>query len=64
MIEYQLIHLNELKGFMPPFVGTDGERQALRDWLATLNPQPPTREPVNPGVQAVGPAAPTGASKP
>ena len=64
MIEYQLLHLNELKGFMPPFVGTEAERQALRDWLASLNPQPATREPADSGVQAVAPAASSGASKP
>ena len=64
MIEYQLLHLNELKGFMPPFVGTDAERQALRDWLLSLNPQPAPREPGSPGVQAETPAASPGASKP
>jgi mono/diheme cytochrome c family protein len=40
MIEYQLTHLNELKGFMPPFVGTAEEREALADWLASLSPRP------------------------
>jgi len=64
MIEYQLLHLNELKGFMPPFVGTDVERQALRDWLLSLNPQPAMREPPRPGVEAKAPAVPPGASKP
>jgi hypothetical protein len=39
MIDYQLAHLNELKGFMPPFVGTDAERKALGDWLMSLNPR-------------------------
>ncbi|HZP01249.1 MAG TPA: cytochrome ubiquinol oxidase subunit I [Terriglobia bacterium] len=38
MIDYQLLHLNELKGFMPPFVGTEEERKALAAWLASLNP--------------------------
>jgi hypothetical protein len=40
MIDYQLVHLNELKGFMPPFVGTEAERKALGAWLASLNPPP------------------------
>jgi hypothetical protein len=40
MIDYQLAHLNELKGFMPPFVGTEAERKALGDWLTSLNPPP------------------------
>jgi hypothetical protein len=40
MIDYQLGHLDSLKGFMPPFVGTDAERQALGAWLASLNPVP------------------------
>jgi len=40
MIDYELGHLNALKGFMPPFVGTDAERQALGAWLASLNPLP------------------------
>jgi mono/diheme cytochrome c family protein len=34
----QLGRLNELKAFMPPFVGTDAERRALAKWLAGLNP--------------------------
>jgi cytochrome bd-type quinol oxidase subunit 1 len=40
MIDYQLAHLNSLKGFMPAFVGTEAERQALGAWLASLNPVP------------------------
>ena len=40
MIDYQLDHLSSLKGFMPAFVGTEAERQALGAWLATLNPLP------------------------
>lgn len=39
--EFQLRHLNRLKGFMPPFAGTDEERRALAAWLASLNPRPP-----------------------
>ena len=31
----QLLHLDKLKGFMPPFVGTDAEREALATWLAS-----------------------------
>ena len=65
MIDYLLLHLNELKGFMPPFVGTEAERLALRAWLLTLNPQPTIREPAHPGVQAEVPAADhPGATKP
>jgi mono/diheme cytochrome c family protein len=40
MIDYQLAHLSALKGFMPAFVGTDAERQALGAWLVSLNPVP------------------------
>ncbi|MGO8733751.1 MAG: cytochrome ubiquinol oxidase subunit I [Terriglobia bacterium] len=40
MIDYQLGHLSALKGFMPPFLGIDAERQALGAWLASLNPLP------------------------
>jgi hypothetical protein len=40
MIDYQLVHLDSLKGFMPAFVGTEAERQALGAWLASLNPVP------------------------
>lgn len=64
MVDYQLLHLNELKGFMPPFVGTESERRALTAWLISLNPQPATREPAPPGVQAESPANVTGAPQP
>jgi len=40
MIDYQLAHLDSLKGFMPAFVGSGAERQALGAWLASLNPMP------------------------
>jgi len=33
-ISAQVHHLDELKGFMPPFAGTDEERQALAHYLA------------------------------
>lgn len=36
LIRYSLGHLDELKGFMPPFVGTDAEREALADWLFAM----------------------------
>jgi len=52
MIDYQLLHLNELKGFMPPFVGTEEERRALAKWLVELNPQPRTLQPEYPGEKA------------
>jgi cytochrome bd-type quinol oxidase subunit 1 len=51
MIDYQLVHLNELKGFMPPFVGTDVERKALGAWLTSLNPLP-TSAGIEPGESA------------
>jgi len=60
MIDYQLLHLNELKGFMPPFAGTEAERKALGAWLAGLNPPPAGTEiePRMPGEKAEKPAAP------
>ena len=36
-VEDQLKHLNQLKGFMPPFMGSDSERKALAKWLYDLN---------------------------
>jgi cytochrome bd-type quinol oxidase subunit 1 len=51
MIDYQLVHLNELKGFMPPFVGTEAERKALGAWLISLNP-PPAGIPLEPEPSA------------
>jgi cytochrome bd-type quinol oxidase subunit 1 len=64
MIDYQLSHLNELKGFMPPFVGTEEERSALAAWLASLSPYPSNLE-IPPGEKAAAlPASPEGASKP
>jgi mono/diheme cytochrome c family protein len=36
-LDYQLTRLNMLKGFMPPFCGNAAERQALAQYLATLN---------------------------
>jgi len=64
MIDYQLRHLNELKGFMPPFVGTEAERRALGAWLFSLNPWFGAREIPQPGTQAVHPATPPGAPEP
>jgi mono/diheme cytochrome c family protein len=40
MIDYELAHVHQLKGFMPPFVGTEPERKALGLWLGSLNPAP------------------------
>jgi mono/diheme cytochrome c family protein len=40
-IEFQLRHLNELKGFMPPFMGTDAERAALAHWLYEIGRRRP-----------------------
>lgn len=66
LIDFQLQHLNELKGFMPPFVGTDEERQALAAWIATLNPMPAYIEmPPTPARKAeAGHPDEPGASKP
>lgn len=36
LIRFSLDHLDELKGFMPPFVGNAAERDALADWLYAL----------------------------
>ena len=50
-IDFQLQHLSELKGFMPPFMGTELERRALAAWLADLNPRvPPITEPLAKGT--------------
>lgn len=35
-VDLQLQHLQTLKGFMPPFLGTDEERRALARYLAAL----------------------------
>jgi mono/diheme cytochrome c family protein len=43
-VDYQLQHLNELKGFMPPFIGTPAERRALARWLAYLGRSRPISE--------------------
>lgn len=45
MIEFQLLRLDLLKGFMPPFAGNEAERKALTVFLSSLNPQRPEREP-------------------
>ena len=42
----QLKNLNELKGFMPPFAGTDEERRALAHYLASLWGYPPENQPM------------------
>lgn len=36
-IDFQLQRLDELKPFMPPFIGTAAERKALAAWLASLD---------------------------
>ncbi len=43
-IEYQLGRLDELRAFMPPFLGTEDERRALTAWLAQLDGSELTRE--------------------
>ncbi len=49
-LSYQLQHLDELKGFMPPFVGNEGERAALARWLHLIGKGKPF-EPI-PGAEA------------
>ena len=39
-IDYQLQRLHELKGYMPPFVGTDAERRTLASWLWEVGRRP------------------------
>lgn len=36
-IDFQLQRLDELKPFMPPFIGTEEEREALAAWLDSLD---------------------------
>ncbi len=43
-VDFQLQHLNELKGFMPPFIGSEAERRALARWLAHLGREGPLSE--------------------
>lgn len=38
MLRFNIDHLRRLKGFMPPFVGTDAEKDALAEYLFGLNP--------------------------
>lgn len=45
-LAYQVQHLNELKGFMPPFTGTEAERLALAHWLCELGRQKPFSGPL------------------
>ncbi len=40
-IDYQLQRMNELKGYMPPFVGNEVERRALAAWLAEVGRRSP-----------------------
>ncbi len=58
-MDYQLQRLNELKGYMPPFVGTEAERRALAGWLADVARRPPFSTPPSERV-AVGQAGAPG----
>ncbi len=40
-LDHQILYLNELKGFMPPFIGTDEERAGLVEYLTSLNEADP-----------------------
>lgn len=64
-ISGQLKNLNELKGFMPPFAGTDEERRALAHYLASLWGFPAELEPVPiPDPPGEGAIAPRGGTRP
>lgn len=39
-LDVQIQNLDQLKGYMPPFLGTDAERKALVEWLYSLNNPP------------------------
>lgn len=39
-LDVQIQNLDQLKGYMPPFLGTDEERRALVEWLYSLNNPP------------------------
>lgn len=36
-LDHQILYLNQLKGYMPPFFGTDEERAGLVEFLLSLN---------------------------
>ncbi|MBM3496252.1 MAG: hypothetical protein FJX72_18315, partial [Armatimonadetes bacterium] len=40
-LDHQIQYLNELKGYMPPFIGTDEERAGLVEYLLSLNEAEP-----------------------
>lgn len=46
LIRRNLDDLDKLKGFMPPFLGTSAEKDALADWLYRLNPVHVPEEPL------------------
>jgi mono/diheme cytochrome c family protein len=54
-IDEQLEHLDEVRGFMPPLLGTAEERHALAMWLVALGTGPASR---SPGMAAMPPAPP------
>lgn len=39
-LDVQIQNLDQLKGYMPPFLGTEEERKALVEWLYSLNNPP------------------------
>lgn len=68
-LDHQIEHLNELKGFMPPFVGTPEERRVLARWLYDLARERPfsgtwlSDESLAPAPDAIaGPRAPAEAA--
>ena len=50
-LDHQLQNLNQLKGFMPPFMGSEAERKALAKWLHEVGKQGPFEVP--PGTIAL-----------
>jgi cytochrome bd-type quinol oxidase subunit 1 len=41
-LDQQILYLNQLKPYMPPFMGTDEERKSLAEYLVSLNETEPS----------------------
>lgn len=54
LLDTGLQHLDRLKGFMPPLVGTDQERKALVAYLLSLNPPGQTASAQQPALARAG----------
>ncbi len=55
MLDINIRYLHRLKGFMPPFIGTDAERDALAEYLFSLSPTHHEDPPIAIPVAAVQP---------